>query len=253
MPMLDIIGVTKKFGGLVANKDVSFHQNKGEIMGIIGSNGSGKTTMFNMITGFIKPTSGKINFCGEDITLYKTHEIVYKGISRTFQLTSILPDLTVEDNILYGLYSDIHTSFVSAIFVTKNYRDQEKIARERVDYVLQLLKLNHRRRDLAKNIASAEQRKLMIAIAMARNPKLLLLDEPAAGTSPEEQDELIKMIKEIQHAGTSVLVIEHNMRLIMQLCDHIIAFNFGVKIGDGTPDEIKRNQAVIDAYLGRAD
>jgi branched-chain amino acid transport system ATP-binding protein len=251
--MLDVIGVTKKFGGLVANKDVSFRQEEGEIMGIIGSNGSGKTTMFNMITGFLKPTSGAIKFCGEDITSYKAHDIVYKGISRTFQLTSILPDLTVEDNVLYGLYSDIHTSFLSGVFASKTYKTQEKAARERVDRALELLKLDHRRTDLAKNIASAEQRKLMIAIAMARGPKLLLLDEPAAGTSPEEQDELTRMIMKIRDGGASVLIIEHNMRLMMRLCDHIVAFNFGEKIGDGTPDEIKKNQAVIDAYLGRAD
>jgi branched-chain amino acid transport system ATP-binding protein len=251
--MLEVIGVTKKFGGLVANNNVSFRQEEGEIMGVIGSNGSGKTTMFNMITGFLRPTSGEIRFLGEDMSRYRTHEIVYKGISRTFQLTSILPDLTVEDNVLYGSYSDIRTPFLSGIFASKGYREQERAARERVDHVLELLKLDHRRRDPAKNIASAEQRKLMIAIAMACKPRLLLLDEPAAGTSAEEQDELTGMIRSIRDAGTSVLIIEHNMRLIMQLCDHIVAFDFGEKIGDGTPDEIKSNQAVIDAYLGKAD
>jgi branched-chain amino acid transport system ATP-binding protein len=251
--MLDVIGVTKKFGGLVANKDVSFRQEEGEIMGIIGSNGSGKTTMFNMITGFLKPTSGEIRFFGEDITPYHPHEIVYKGISRTFQMTSILPDLTVEDNVLYGLYSDIHTSFLSGVFSTGSYKKQEKNARERTGRVLELLKLDHRRTEPAKNIASAEQRKLMIAIAIARGPKLLLLDEPAAGTSPEEQDELTDMIMKIRDGGASVLIIEHNMRLMMRLCDRIVALNFGEKIGEGTPEEIKKNQAVIDAYLGRAD
>ncbi|MDR1043193.1 MAG: ABC transporter ATP-binding protein [Clostridiales Family XIII bacterium] len=251
--MLDVIGVTKKFGGLVANKDVTFRLEEGEILGFIGSNGSGKTTMFNMITGFLKPTEGGILFRGEDLTRYKAHEIVYKGIARTFQLTSILPDLTVEDNVLYGLYSGVNTSFLSGIVASKGYREQERAARERVDRALELLKLDHRRTEPAKNIASAEQRKLMIAIAMARKPKLLLLDEPAAGTSPEEQDELVKTIRKIRDDGASVLIIEHSMRLIMQLCDHIVAFNFGEKIGDGTPDEIKNNQAVIDAYLGRAD
>lgn len=251
--MLDVIGVTKRFGGLVANKDISFHQKEGEILGIIGPNGSGKTTMFNMITGFLKPTEGKIEFYGEDLGPYEPYQIVSKGISRTFQLTSILPDLSVEDNVFYGLHSRINAGFVRSVIQDRDYRRQEKEAHQRVDEVLDLLGLAYRRTELAKNIASAEQRKLMIAIALARKPKLLLLDEPAAGTSREEQLELVQTIKKIRDGGVSVLIIEHNMRLIMNLCDHIVVFNFGEKIGDGTPQEIQNNAAVIDAYLGRAD
>lgn len=252
--MLEVKGVTKKFGGLVANHNVSFHQKQGEIMGIIGPNGSGKTTMFNMITGFLRPTEGSIQFCGEDMTQYPPHEIVYKGISRTFQLTSILPDLSVEDNIFYGLFSRMKSGFVKSIGQTSSFKQEEKRAKQRVSEVMELMKLSYRRKEYAKNIASAEQRKLMIAIALARKPKLMLLDEPAAGTSGEEQDELVQAIQTIRKEdGVSILIIEHNMRLIMNLCDHIVAFNFGEKIGDGTPDEIKKNAAVIDSYLGRAD
>lgn len=251
--MLDVIGVTKKFGGLVANNQVSFHQEEGEILGIIGPNGSGKTTMFNMITGFLKPTEGTIKFYGEDMSKYQTHQIVYKGISRTFQLTSILPELSVEDNIFYGLFSRMKSGFFKSIIETKTFKAEEEEARVRAEEVMDLMGLTYRRADLAKNIASAEQRKLMIAIALARRPKLMLLDEPAAGTTGEEQDELVATIKRIRDSGVSILIIEHNMRLIMNLCDHIIAFNFGEKIGDGTPEEIKKNTAVIDSYLGRAD
>lgn len=251
--MLVVNNVTKQFGGLVANKNISFHQKEGEIMGIIGPNGSGKTTMFNMITGFLKPTSGTIQFYGEDLAPYDTHEIVTKGISRTFQLTSILPELSVEDNVFYGLHSRINAGLVKSVLQGPDYRRQEEEARQRVDEVLDLLGLSYRRTETAKNIASAEQRRLMIAIALARKPKLLLLDEPAAGTSREEQLELVQTIKKIRDSGVSVLVIEHNMRLIMNLCDHIVVFNFGEKIGEGTPEEVQKNTAVIDAYLGRAE
>lgn len=251
--MLVVDNVTKQFGGLVANKNISFTMKEGEIMGIIGPNGSGKTTMFNMITGFLKPTSGTIKFYGEDLGPYEPFQIVSKGISRTFQITSILPELSVEDNVFYGLHTRINAGLVKSVIQGKDYRNQEAEAAKRVDEVLKLLGLDYRRTEMAKNIASAEQRKLMIAIALARKPKLLLLDEPAAGTSREEQLELVETIKKIRDSGVSVLVIEHNMRLIMNLCEHIVVFNFGEKIGDGTPEEIQNNPAVIDAYLGRAD
>lgn len=249
--MIEVSNVTKRFGGLAANSEVSFTQKEGEILGIIGPNGSGKTTMFNMITGFLQPTEGSIKFYGEDLNSLKPHEIVEKGISRTFQHTSILPDLSVEENVFYGLYSRINTGFLQCVFRGRNFRESEKGAWNRVDEVLDLLGLDYRRKETAKSIASAEQRKLMIAIALARKPKLLLLDEPAAGTSREEQTTLVDMIKTIRDSGVSVLIIEHNMHLIMNLCDHIVAFNFGKKIGDGTPEEIQNNQDVIEAYLGR--
>ena len=251
--MLVVDNVTKQFGGLVANKNISFTMKEGEIMGIIGPNGSGKTTMFNMITGFLKPTSGTIKFYGEDLGPYEPFQIVSKGISRTFQITSILPELSVEDNVFYGLHTRINAGLAKSVIQGKDYRNQEAEAAKRVDEVLELLGLSYRRTEMAKNIASAEQRKLMIAIALARKPKLILLDEPAAGTSREEQLELVETIKKIRDSGVSVIVIEHNMRLIMNLCEHIVVFNFGEKIGDGTPEEIQNNPAVIDAYLGRAD
>jgi branched-chain amino acid transport system ATP-binding protein len=250
--MLEVNNITKKFGGLVAVSEVSFSQKEGEILGIIGPNGSGKTTMFNMITGFLKPTEGSVRFFGEEISGMAPQLVVNKGISRTFQHTSILPELSVEENVFYGLFTRIDTGFVRCILRGKRFHESEKAARERAKEVLALLGLDYRAKDPAKSIASSEQRKLMIAIALARKPKLILLDEPAAGASRDEQTELVKMIQKIRDSGISVLIIEHNMHLVMNLCEHIVAFNFGKKIGDGTPREIQKNQDVIEAYLGRS-
>jgi branched-chain amino acid transport system ATP-binding protein len=250
--MLEVCNITKQFGGLVANNDVCFNLREGEIMGIIGPNGSGKTTMFNMITGFLKPTRGKILFKGQNICGLPPQKIVESGISRTFQSTSILSSLSVEENVFYGMFTRIDSNLLRCLIHGKKFHETEQMAWDRVHEVLELLELSHRKTDIASDIASAEQRRLMIAIALARTPQLILLDEPAAGTSHEEQSALVEMIRKIRDFGVTVIVIEHNMHLVMNLCEHIVCFNFGELIGDGTPREIQNNEAVIEAYLGRA-
>lgn len=251
--MLTLTNVTKKFGGLVAVDRVSFSMNKGEILGLIGPNGSGKTTVFNMITGFLKPTEGSIRFFDQEMTRLPPHTIVEKGISRTFQITSILGELTVAENIHYGLHPNIKVGFIRSLIRGKKYHEQEKLAKERVKEVLDFIGLLDKKDDLANSISSGEQRKLMIGIALARNPKLLLLDEPAAGTSKEEQEELIDIVRKIVDLGISVFIVEHHMHLIMNLCHRIVVLNHGSKIAEGTPQEIQRNEQVIEAYLGRRE
>lgn len=251
--MLEVKNIVKKFGGLVALNNVSFNMAENEILGLIGPNGSGKTTMFNVITGYLKPTEGQVKFEGKEISYLSPYKIANLDISRTFQITSILNDLTVEENVLYGQFSKIKTNFLQDIFRSKKFKVEEEKARKKALETIDFLGLTARKNEIAKNISTFEQRKLMIAIALVREPKLLLLDEPAAGTTREEQSSLIDLVYKIRDSGVSVIVVEHHMHLIMNLCDRIVVFNQGEKIGDDKPENIRNNPKVIEAYLGRED
>jgi branched-chain amino acid transport system ATP-binding protein len=253
LALLEIRGLTKYFGGLAAVNDFGMTVNQGEIVGLIGPNGAGKTTVFNLITGSIRPTKGQIMFEQSDITGQKPHSIAEKGIGRTFQLTALLPDLTVLQNILMSCYLHPKAGVLEAIFNTPGYKKKEQRTFGQVMGILHFLGLHPVKDELARNLPHGYQRLLGIAIALSANPKLLLLDEPLAGMNAAEVNQSLVLINMIRLSGTTILLVEHNMRAVMKSCNRIVVLDFGCKIAEGLPDEIKRNKDVIEAYLGAGE
>jgi len=249
--MLEIKELTKNFGGLLVLDKVSFSVKKGEIFGLIGPNGAGKTTVFNIISGLLKPTSGKVFLDGKDITNLKPHKIAEVGISRTFQSIRIFKDMTLLENVLVGMHHVFTYSTLAMLLELKKKKTEEKILRDKAFEILSLVKLADKATLKADSLSYGEQRKLELARALATEPKLLLLDEPAAGMNPAETDELMSEILQINKRGYTVCLIEHDMKMVMGLCNNIAVLNFGELIAKGTPDEIKSNQQVIEAYLGK--
>lgn len=248
--MLEIKGLTKYFGGLAAVSDLDMNVNRGEIVGLIGPNGAGKTTVFNLITGFFSPTRGKVIFEHNDVTGLKPHLIAAKGIVRTFQQTAFLPDLTVLQNIMAASYLNPRSNVLEAILNLPGYRNKEKIALGHALETLKFLGLDAVKDELTQNLPHGYLRLLGIAMAWSARPKLLLCDEPLTGMNSAEIKEALIIIRKICTPETSVLLVEHNMKAVMELCDRIFVLNFGRRIAAGTPDEIKNNQDVIEAYLG---
>ncbi|MBU8878434.1 ABC transporter ATP-binding protein [Bacillus sp. FJAT-29790] len=248
--VLKINNITKNFGGISALTDVSFTLNEGEIYGLIGPNGAGKTTMFNIITSMFPPTSGEITFNGDSITGIKPHKITEKGICRTFQNIRLFSQMTALENVMVGGHCRSTSGVLKGVFRTKAQRNEEKKLTDTAIDLLELVGLAGFEEVIAENLAYGQQRRLEIARALASNPRLLLLDEPAAGMNETETDSLFDLIKKVQARGTTVLIIEHDMPLVMKLCDRITVLNFGKKLAEGTPEEIQNNQAVIEAYLG---
>lgn len=248
--MLEIRGLTKYFGGLSAVNNLDMTVNQGEIVGLIGPNGAGKTTVFNLITGFIRPTEGQIIFEQSDITGQPTHSIADKGIVRTFQLNAFLQDMTVLQNALVSCHLHPKVGVWEAILNIPGYRKKERYACNHAMDILQFLGLDSVKDELAQNLPHGHQRLLGIAMALSANPKLLLLDEPLAGMNAAEVRESLTFVNKIRSAGTTVLLVEHNMRAVMELCDKIVVINFGCKIAEGLPEEIRRNKDVIESYLG---
>jgi branched-chain amino acid transport system ATP-binding protein len=237
MALLEIKKLTKAFGGLIAVNKVSFHVDKGEIVGLIGPNGSGKTTTFNCINQFFPITSGDVLFNGKSIKGLKTHQICHLGIGRTFQVVKPLARMTVLENVTASAFCRVNTI---------------KAARNEALKVLDFCNLTEQKDKLAKSLPIAGRKRLEIARALATKPKLLLLDETAAGLNPGELDEAIELIKKIRENGISILIVEHIMKVIMTISDRIHAINFGQTIAEGTPQEVANNKAVIEAYLGEA-
>lgn len=250
-PILSIRNLTKKFGGLTAVGDVSFDVQERGIVGLIGPNGAGKTTIFNLITGVYKPTSGAIEFRGKSILGLEAYRIADMGITRTFQNIRLFKNLTVFENVLTACHMNANYSFAEAVLRLPRFRTQERALVAKAENLLEIMGLMDYRDLAANNLPYGLQRRLEIVRALALNPVLLLLDEPAAGMNPDETEQLMGLIGRIRNDfSLSVLVIEHHMDLIMGVCEHIVVLNFGQKIAEGTADEVSRSPQVIEAYLG---
>jgi len=247
--LLEIRGLTKYFGGLAAVSQLDMYVNEEEILGLIGPNGAGKTTVFNLITGVHRPTRGKVMFDGKDITNKKPHRVAELGIGRTFQLNPLFANFTVLQNVSASFHLHPRSSLLDIYFNTANYRNNEAYILEQSLEILKLVGLDRVKDELAKNLPHGYQKMLGIARALAVKPKLLLLDEPIAGMNPDEIDFTMTGIRKTRQQGTTIVVVEHNMR-IMDLCDRVVVINFGKKITEGLPEEVRENQEVIQAYFG---
>ncbi|GAX89790.1 ABC transporter ATP-binding protein [Effusibacillus lacus] len=250
--MLKAEQVTKRFGGNTAVNAVDFTINEGEITAIIGPNGAGKTTFFNLICGYFQPTSGRLTFEGQDVTRKRSHQMAKLGVARTFQTTKLFEQATVLDNLIVGHRLRTKSGLWDAVMRTRRYKKEEHKCREKALQVLDLVGVLPLADRPVASISQEAQKRVAIALALATDPKLILLDEPAAGINADETSGLADLILKLKSSGYTVCIIEHKMQMIMKLADRIMVLNQGAKIAEGTPQEISQNETVIEAYLGGA-
>jgi branched-chain amino acid transport system ATP-binding protein len=250
-PILQAEKLTQVFGGLTAANAVDLTVGAGEIVGLIGPNGAGKTTVFNMIAGAMPPTSGRVLVDGQDCTGRPAHRMALLGVSRTFQITTLFAGYSVLENVRIGTHRRYRSTFAGALVLGRRWREDERAADETAREILAFLDLERLGATQAQHLAYGDQRRLEIAIALAAAPRLLLLDEPAAGMNPDEAQRLTRTIGAIRDRGISVLLVEHHMRVVMGVCDRIAVLDHGVKIAEGPPREVANDPEVIRVYLGR--